>query len=544
MDSPVGVAGTAATAADALAEGLIALGVTRLFGMPGGGSSLDLIAAAHRAGLPFTLARTEAGAAIMASAHAEVTGRPGALLVTRGPGVASAANGIAHADLDRSPVLLVTDGFTPSQARYVTHQRFDQMALMAPIVRAQRATAGSDISACLTELAAAMLGPCAGPAVLELTDEAARRAAGAGPVRSPAPLAPADATSLSAARALLAAARRPVIIAGLEARAAALPLRTLAAALGAPVLVTYKAKGVLADDDALMGGLFTGGAAEAPLVSGADLIILAGLDPVELIPQPWRYAAPVIDIARFARPLHYLTPACLLEGDVAGTLAALSGAAGPSAWDRATIAAARSRVLAAMSAPGAGERVGPERVVTLAQEACARAGFRPRVTVDAGAHMFSATAFWRADEPNGLLISNGLATMGYALPAAIGAALAEPGRRTVAFTGDGGLQMCLGELATAAAEALPITVVVFNDAALSLIDLKKAGRTLPGSSLGYAAPDFAAIARGLGCRGETVADVAGYRAALDAALAAPGPALIDVRIDAGGYAAQLAAARG
>ncbi|WP_291298798.1 thiamine pyrophosphate-binding protein [Elioraea sp.] len=544
MDSPASRAGLAATAADALAEGLLGLGVTRLFGMPGGGSSLDLIAASHRAGLPFTLARTETGAAIMASAHAEVTGRPGALLVTRGPGVASAANGIAHADLDRAPVLLVTDGFTAAQTSYVTHQRFDQMALMAPIVRAQRATTGSDITGCLEALAAAMLGPCAGPAVLELTDEAAKRPPGDGAVLLPAPLAPADAASLTAARALLAAARRPVIIAGLEARDAATPLRALATSLGAPVLVTYKAKGVVPDDDPLLGGIFTGGAAEAPLVSDADLILLAGLDPVELIPQPWRYGASVIDIARFARPLHYLTPACLVVGDVAHALTALAGAAGPSAWDRAAIGAARSRVLAALAAPGAGDAVGPERVVTLAQEACGRAGLHPRVTVDAGAHMFSATGFWRAEAPNDLLISNGLATMGYALPAAIGAALAEPGRRTLAFTGDGGLAMCLGELATAAAEALPVTVIVFNDAALSLIDLKKAGRTLPGSSLGYAAPDFAAIARGLGCRGETVADVAGYRAALGAALATPGPTVIDVRIDASGYAAQLAAARG
>jgi acetolactate synthase-1/2/3 large subunit len=544
MDSPAAVAATGAAAADALADGLRALGVTRLFGMPGGGSSLDLIAAAHRAGLPFTLARTETGAAIMAAAHAEVTRRPGALLVTRGPGVASAANGIAHADLDRAAVLLVTDGFTAAQARYVTHQRFDQMALMAPIVRAQRATTGSDIAACLTDLAAAMLGPCAGPAVLELTDEAARRPAGDGVARRPAPLAPADAASLAAARALLAASRRPVIIAGLEARDASAPLRALAASLGAPVLVTYKAKGVVADDDPLMGGIFTGGAAEAALVSHADLILLVGLDPVELIPQPWRYAAPVIDVARFARPLHYLVPACLVIGDVGHALGALAGAADPSAWDRAGIAAARSRVLAALAAPGAGDAVGPERVVTLAQQACARAGTHPRVTVDAGAHMFSATGFWRAREPNDLLISNGLATMGFALPAAIGAALAERGRRTLAFTGDGGLAMCLGELATAASEALPVTVIVFNDAALSLIGLKTAGRDLPRSSLGYATPDFAAIARGLGCRGETVADVAGYRAALDAALATPGPSLIDVRIDASGYPAQLAAARG
>jgi acetolactate synthase-1/2/3 large subunit len=158
--------------------------------------------------------------------------------------------------------------------------------------------------------------------------------------------------------------------------------------------------------------------------------------------------------------------------------------------------------------------------------------------------MFSATTFWPATEPNGLLISNGLATMGFALPAAIAAALAEPHRPVVAFTGDGGLLMCLGELATAASLRARVVVIVFNDAGLSLIALKKAGRSLPEGSLDWAHPGFAEAARGLGCAGVTVETEDAYRRALAAALAADGPTVIDVRIDPSGYPAQMAAARG
>lgn len=532
------------TAAQALAEGLARLGVARLFGVPGGGSSLDLIEAAARSGIPFTLARHEGAAAMMAAAASEVTGRPGALLVTKGPGLANAANGIAHASLDRAPVLLVTDGFSPAQAGYVTHQVFDQAAFMAPLVRGYAVTDGADVAARLAQLAAAMEGPCRGPAVLEMTGEAAKRPAAPAATAPPPRAAAPDAAALAAAARVLHAARRPVIVAGLEAREAAAELRALAAALGAPVLVTYKAKGVIADDDPLFAGIFTGGTAEAPLVEQADAILLAGADPVEFILQPWRYRAPVIDVARFRRPVHYTVPAAVIEGPVGPALARLTEAARRSEWDAPTIAAARAAWRAALANPGRGERVGPERVVTLAAEACARGGIDARAAVDAGAHMFSATTFWPCRRPNDLLISNGLASMGFALPAAIAAALAEPARPAIAFTGDGGLLMCLGELATAASAGAKVVTVVFNDGSLSLIDLKKGRRSLPDGSVGWAHAGFAEAARGLGCAGFTVETVAEYRAALDQALAMPGPALIDVRIDAAGYPDQLRAARG
>jgi acetolactate synthase-1/2/3 large subunit len=542
MTAPAGPA--VATAAEAVARGLAALGVARLFGVPGGGSSLDLIEAALRAGIPFTLARHETAAALMAAAASEVTGRPGAFVVTRGPGLANAANGIAHAALDRAPVLAVTDAIGPDEAGRVTHQALDQAALTAPLARGYAATDGADVGLRLAALAAAMLGPCRGPAVLALTGEAARRpAAPAAPLAPPPGCAPA-AAAVARAEALLAAARRPLIVAGLEAREAAAAVRALAAALGAPVLLTYKAKGVVADDDPLFAGLFTGGAAEAPLVEAADAIVLAGADPVEFIPAPWRSRAPVIDVARFRRPRHYTAPAVVVEGAIGPALEALAAAARRSDWTAAGIAAARAAWRAAVANPGGGDRPGPDRVVTLAAEACARAGIPARATVDAGAHMFSATACWPCRQPNDLLISNGLATMGFALPAAIAAALVEPARPAVAFTGDGGLLMCLGELATAAAAGASVVVVVFNDGALSLIDLKKGGRALPADSLGWPCPGFAEVARGLGCRGFTAATEAGYRAALEAALAEPGPAVIDVRIDAGGYPAQMRGLRG
>ena len=121
---------------------------------------------------------------------------------------------------------------------------------------------------------------------------------------------------------------------------------------------------------------------------------------------------------------------------------------------------------------------------------------RPRLSVDAGAHMFSACALWPCTEALDLLISNGLASMGFALPAAIAAALHEPSRGAVAMTGDGGLMMCLGELKTAAQTDAQICIIVFNDARLSLIDIKREDRQMPDAGLAWQAPDFACVARG------------------------------------------------
>ena len=134
--APQGDAEGRITGAEAVVEALAAAGTTRIFGVPGGGSSLDLIAAARARGLVFVLARQETAAVLMAATTAELTGRPGAALVTRGPGVGNAANGVAHASLDRAPLLLLADGFGPAERAYANHQWFSHAAMLAPVTKA------------------------------------------------------------------------------------------------------------------------------------------------------------------------------------------------------------------------------------------------------------------------------------------------------------------------------------------------------------------------------------------------------------------------
>jgi acetolactate synthase I/II/III large subunit len=165
--------------------------------------------------------------------------------------------------------------------------------------------------------------------------------------------------------------------------------------------------------------------------------------------------------------------------------------------------------------------------------------------VDAGAHMLVAMPLWEVPEPGRLLISSGLATMGYALPAAIAAALCRPQVPVVAFTGDGGLGMTLAELETAVRLSLQVIVVVFNDAALSLIEIKQKPAGQGGAeAVRYRPVSFAAAAIALGAAGAAVSTEPDLAEALAAALRRPGPTVIDASVDPACYPAVMDLTRG
>jgi acetolactate synthase-1/2/3 large subunit len=488
---------------------------------------------------------------MMAAATADLTDGLGVALTTKGPGVANAANGVACAALDRSAVMLVTDGFTEQETRYVTHQVFDQKQMLAPVVKMSSRLESDDIAGEIRDLVALAKSPPYGPVHVEISGAGSRAIsvpdeATCEPDRIPAN-APAntDAVALRNARQLIANASRPVIVAGLEARSdsAKVAARALAETLGCPLLTTYKAKGVFDESHDQYAGMFTSGKAESACVEKADLIVLCGLDPVELLRIPWRYKSPVVDVALVRHDIHYVEPDAGLYGPLAGNLTHLAEVAPKSDWSRDEIRQLRESMQARLEYPAC-DGLGPQQIVEIAAAKAGDLEVMPRITVDAGAHMFSAMAFWPGSAPHDAMISNGLATMAYAVPAAIAAALHEPQRTTIAFTGDGGLLMCLGELSVAVEQSARIIVIVFNDQSLSLIDIKQQQRKLPSQGVRWQAPDFARIMEGMGGLGIRAENENEYRAAIEQALGHDGPTLIDARVDPQGYLAQMKSLRG
>lgn len=537
--------------ADVVAHVLRRAGVRVAFGVPGG-EVLTLMDALGRAGIDMVLARQESAAALMAQGVARETGAPGVLVATVGPGATSAVNGVAAATQDRVPLLALTGALDTAEleAGY-THQALDQQALFAPVtkrsVRLEAAGAGRVIA----DAIALATTPRAGAVHVDLGSAvAAARSTGSGspPSSSAAPsevAAPAlDALDAIASRLLGAA--RPLVMLGLDALepAAREAARELVRATGAPVLTTYLAKGVIDEHAAEALGAFglspAIDAALLPLVRRSDVILRLGYDPIETR-SPWTRpfdpSTVLLDVASVAagpaepRSTHAASGALgsLCRALTARLRERSAERARRATWEDGSLATARAALLAAwarMDATPAGRLVA----------ALARA-LPPdaRVTVDTGAHRILLSQRWRASAPGLLVQSTGLCTMACALPLALGIRRAAPGIPVVAVMGDGGLEMTLGELASARELGGPLLVVVLDDRALELIALKQRSMALAPSACESSGTDFAAVARALGGRGVRVESADALGPAVADALAADRFTVLHCPIPRGSY---------
>ena len=507
---------------------LAGTGCRFLFGVPGGGNNLDMVGAAEARGMRFILTHSEAAAAYMAAVYAQLDGVVAPFIATRGPGAASAANGVAHAWLDRCPVVALTDTVSSADVSRISHQRLDQRALFEGMTNWSAVLGGSGDPA-LTMAAAISIarGPRPGPVHMDF-DPTAR--ATAPPASMPACPVP-GAVDLRRGVELVRQAALPVVVVGVGARGYAEQVRRLVHGTRVPVLQTYDAKGVIPDSWPNSAGLFTGSTMEAPILHAADLILMLGVDAAELIPNPWPYTAPVVALAEWPEEARYFKADVEVNGPLLDLLEALPSPLS-STWPVGVGADHRASILAALRATSVGcskAGVAPAAVVSCVRSIATAGSI---ATVDAGAHMLAAMPLWGVEDTGEILISSGLATMGFALPAAIASALARPGRRVYCLVGDGGLGMALAELETVMRLDLPVTVVVFNDSTLSLIKVKQ---QLVGqgdvSAVAYRRTDFAAIACGFGMAATSAADESQLREVVEATSARSAPFLIDVRVD-------------
>lgn len=533
---PVTIAPQADRVADIVARSLALHGIRHAFGMPGG-EVVTLIDALALAEIDMHLARHETAAALMAAGCSVMTGAPGLLVTTVGPGLTNAVNGIADAAQEHVPLLVISGVVDRGMRARYTHQVIDHAAILRPLVKASfEVEAGSAGATVARALALAMRHP-QGPVHLDLAPAlAAGSATDApwGPVPEAHTTLRADDPALAPLLARLAGAHRPVILAGWQAAQAGADLSALADALQAPVLTTYKAKGALDETHPMA----LGGAGLSPkadrilldLLAQADLVLALGYDPIEMRPG-WMDPVPAdrmieITAAPADHAMHRAGQRLLAcPAQAASALAAALPGAAPRDWWHP----ARTALQAAFDNR---QDWGPHAIIrTLA----AHAGSDTVVTVDSGAHRILLSQMWQAQRPARLLQSAGFCTMAAALPLAIGAAVPRPGHRTIAVMGDGGFEMCAGEMATLRDLALPVTVLVFQDESLALIAQKQAQAGLAPRATALGRTDLAAVARGFGAHGDTVTDAPALARALDDAAARPGPSLIACRFDADDY---------
>ncbi|MGE3289780.1 MAG: thiamine pyrophosphate-binding protein [Geminicoccaceae bacterium] len=529
--------------ADLVAHRLATAGIRHAFGMPGG-EVVDFVDALEAAGIRFVLARNETAAAVMAAGGSAVTGAPGLLVTTLGPGLANAVNGIANASQERTPLIVVSGVVERALRGRYTHQVLDHAALLRPLVKASFEIEPEGAAAIVDRAVALAKAVPRGPVHLDLSPTVAVAAdaltghpVGQSEIIS-APIDPASA-AVRAVRARLAAAERPLLLAGADAAngAAGQGLTLLAHRHGIPIITTYKAKGVLDErHPCALGGAGLSPKADAillPLLDRAGLVITAGYDPIEMRSgwiDAFKDPGRVVELTALPADHGMHAAGTRLIGPVGSLLSAIGkGLAMRPVWPGGEITRAKTALAGAFATSAAW---GPHAVIETLEAVLPDGA---RVTVDSGAHRILLSQKMRVREPGALLQSAGFCTMGAALPLAIGAKLADPVRPIVAVMGDGGFEMTLGELGTLRDLKLPVVLLIFQDHSLALISLKQRRVGLPEIGVRLGPTDYVAIAKAFGGHGVAVSNTDDLANALGGAFRSDSFTVISAHIDANAY---------
>lgn len=509
--------------ADRIAARLAAAGCRFAFGIPGG-EVLTLIDALARAGIRFVTTRHETAAGFMAEGTWHATGAPGVLVATIGPGVSNAVNVIANAQQDRVPLVVLTGCIDDADTAWYTHQIFDHGAVLAPITKRSLRAKPGGCGAATDELVTCALEGVPGPVHLDVPIGLAAAAEDATPIACVSDRHHAMGhDALAPAIAALDTAARPLVLAGLEVitQGAERELRALVEERRIPLVTTYKAKGLIDETSTLsLGAAGLSPRADAlllPLLRDADVVVLAGYDPIEMRRgwhRPFGPSARVIEVGAQRPPFAMAPPTDSFPGDIALHLDALTAPSSAATWTDGRIETTRAALREAFAPEPSG--MGPLAIVHALRRSLPEDAV---VTVDTGAHRIVLSQAWTCAEPRTLLQSSGLCTMGYALPTAIGRKLAEPSRAVVAVVGDGGLDMTLGELLTARDLGVAIVVVVIDDASLALIEMKQRAEKLPNVGVDSGRTPYAKLAEAMGGFGVCVETVNALERELSHALA-------------------------
>jgi acetolactate synthase-1/2/3 large subunit len=522
------------TTPDAICEALESLGVDCVFGVPGT-QTVDLFEALRARGIRTVLSTHELAAAFMAIGYYRASGRVGVLVTIPGPGLTYAVTGLAEASLDSAAIVhIVGPTPPPVPGRRFELQKIDQAGVVGPLVKRVVGVAGASAETVRSRIRSAFESARAGgpgPVVVDLGSaiDVEERPA---PSSRPLP----DWETL---RSLLRGAARPLLLLGQGAIDSAGSLQSVAEARGMPILTTPSARGVVPEDHPLVMGfdVLRGGVDEANrLLDRADLVLVLGARlghngsaGFQLRIRPERMVH--VDTDPAALGANYPARLCIEASveDAAVVLASTTPSERSEGWSREELAAIRAGVRA-------NDDAAPEPAVRGAQDGRARAFFSwlraelprdARLVTDSGQHQILARKYFDVLGPRGLIVPSDFQSMGFGLPAAIGARLADA-RPVAALIGDGGFLMSGMEALTVARERLPILIVVFNDGVLGQIRLQQLENHGVAHAVELRNPDFEALASAFGIAyarfGEHRPDE--VRRAFDRA----GPTLLEVRL--------------
>ncbi|MFK2825975.1 acetolactate synthase large subunit [Bacillus sp. B190/17] len=525
---------------DVLVQCLENEGVEYVFGIPGK-ETLDLVDSLSKSTqIQFVNVRHEQGAAFMADVYGRLSNKTGVCLATLGPGALNLLTGLASAKLDHSPVVALTGQAAFERQHKESHQYMNMMRIFEPAVKWCTQIKDSQTTPELIRKAfkiAKMEKP--GSVVVELPENLASQVI----PNKPLPVRPVSISipimeEMQTAQTLIRQYKKPFILVGngVMRQEADAELQIFAEQLQSPVTHSFMAKGVLPKNHPL--NFFTFGFNEKDEVLAgikeADLLIVIGLDFVEKLPKEWnKQKLPILHIdASPAETGEYYPVQAELVGNIKHTLQALNHLDLPSkAWVpfmnlREQIQ--QSYQMEEREADVSSLPLTIENVLHIIEK---HSSENTIMISDVGAHKVSIARTYQPKRPNGLIISNGLASMGIALPGSIGAKLACPHNQVICITGDGGVLMNISEIETAKRLGLSFVIIVLNDSMLKLE--QETMDKMFGESYGvtFQNPDFVQLAESFGIKGRRSAHLVEFENELkDFLESSGGIVLIDVLI--------------
>ncbi|WP_153465389.1 acetolactate synthase large subunit [Sediminibacillus terrae] len=513
-------------------------GVEYIFGVPGE-ENIDVMDALHDSTIQFILTRHETSAAFMAGAYGRLTGKPGVCLATLGPGATNLLTGVANANMDLCPIVAITGQAGLSRQHKVSHQYYDMVSVYEKVTKWNAQIKTPEIVPEVVRKAFHVATEeKTGATHIELPEDIAGMEVDSSPLHVvPHHLAEADGPVINQAAEMLEKAKHPLILAGngVTRGNAAEALRDLVTIANLPVVHTFMGKGAVpwTDEHSLLTAGIGGDDYITCGLDEADLIMAVGFDMAEYSPKSWNPEGqtPVLHIDTREAEIDACYPVRLqVVGNLQENITNIKEALSEKAGDRTWISHVRSKAFSELESYQNDEAfpVKPQKIIADLRSVLAEDSI---VISDVGAHKMWMARMYHSYQPNTCLISNGLASMGVAVPSAIAAKLVHPERQVVAVCGDGSFQMTSAELETAKRLNVPIVILLWRDEGYGLIEWHQMKAFNRSSHIKFGNPDFEQLAESYGFEALKIEKTKELKPIIEKALAMNKPVLIDCPVD-------------
>lgn len=532
---------------DFIAKYLKKRGVKQVFGTPGS-DTINLINAFSDQGINYVLTHHENTAAYMASTYGEITGVPGVVIVTKGPGITNLASGIASAHLDRRPIIVFSAIIDPELLSKNPHQEVPLVAFGGLITKLSEEITSANVTTLLDKAYNVAIDPRPGAVYLPISPVQAIAEIEIddseidGIITSNNKSRTIDKKSLDKANDLITASKKPIIVAGVGSVASKISdeLLSFIHKINAPACVTLQAVGNIPCNDALYLGMYGWfGTPIDEMLKEADLIITVGLDGWDII-RPYKSKVPIISIDDADVNDRTFQPVSVgLKGNMAETLNSLQNLLGERGTDLGWLKKARDCFdkihnfeLGISSEYRESSGIAPQAVYKEIRKVVPEETI---IAADAGAHKSLASQAWLTNLPLKYFVSNGLSPMGFSLGAAMGAKMALPRAPVISFVGDGGFLMYAGELATWKRLDIAMIQVIMVDNGLTQVKSKQLKKGYNTESTSFEKIDYKKIVESFGIDAIEAHSVPELVDGIKKALKLDKPVSIIVKLDGSEY---------